>query len=166
MGVARIYGPHKSEMGKWKWKWTCACAKAQLGTWPAVSYLMQLSGSLSQSVLHMNLSQCSQPMVGVRASPLSRASVLRAASRDKNTTTPFMFHPRDVCSPSKQNASAFWTRPLGEWRQSGPMRSEYGCFPALQSQDEYQDIILAPHFGLFSWCWLWSQALCSAAVII
>ena len=35
------------------------------------SYLMQLLGSVSQSTLHMNLSQCSQPIVGVSASPLS-----------------------------------------------------------------------------------------------
>lgn len=41
---------------------------------PVVSYLMQLSGSLSQSVLHRNLSQCSQPIVGVSARPLSNAS--------------------------------------------------------------------------------------------
>lgn len=39
-----------------------------------VSYLMQLSGSLSQSILHKNLSQCNQPIVGVSASPLSNAS--------------------------------------------------------------------------------------------
>lgn len=49
---------------------------------PSFSYLMQLSGSRRQSVLHMNLSQCNQPMVGVRARPLSRAS---AAGTVKNT---------------------------------------------------------------------------------
>lgn len=38
------------------------------------SYLMQLSGSRWQSVLHMNLSQCNQPMVGFSARPLSSAS--------------------------------------------------------------------------------------------
>lgn len=37
-------------------------------------YLMQLFGSVSQSMLHMNLSQCSQPMVGFSARPLSSAS--------------------------------------------------------------------------------------------
>lgn len=49
---------------------------------PSFSYLTQLSGSRRQSVLHMNLSQCNQPMVGVRAKPLSRAS---AAGPVKNT---------------------------------------------------------------------------------
>jgi len=35
-------------------------------------YLMQLSGSFTQSVLHRNLSHESQPIGGVLASPLSR----------------------------------------------------------------------------------------------
>ena len=34
--------------------------------------LMQLCGSFSQSVLHLNRSQASQPMGGVIARPLSR----------------------------------------------------------------------------------------------
>ena len=34
---------------------------------------MQLCGSLTQSVLHLKRCQASQPMGGVRASPLSRA---------------------------------------------------------------------------------------------
>lgn len=37
-----------------------------------LSYLTQESGSPWQSVLHMKRSQCSQPMVGVIAKPLSR----------------------------------------------------------------------------------------------
>lgn len=52
------------------------------------SYLMQFSGSCVQSVLHINLSQCSQPMVGFSARPLSRASaagLLTASSRRANT---------------------------------------------------------------------------------
>lgn len=40
----------------------------------SVSYLMQLLGSLPQSILHMNLSQCNQPIVGFSARPLSSAS--------------------------------------------------------------------------------------------
>ena len=35
------------------------------------TYLMQLSGSLSQSVLHRNRSHDNQPIGGVRAKPLS-----------------------------------------------------------------------------------------------
>ncbi len=38
-----------------------------------MSHLMQLYGSLSQSVLHLNLSQANQPMGGVRANPFSKA---------------------------------------------------------------------------------------------
>lgn len=46
--------------------------------------LMQLSGSFAQSMLHINLSQWSQPMVGVSAKPLFKASVLKASK----TTSP------------------------------------------------------------------------------
>lgn len=35
------------------------------------AHLMQFWGSASQSMLHINLSQCNQPMVGVNARPLS-----------------------------------------------------------------------------------------------
>lgn len=52
------------------------------------SYLMQLSGSRRQSVLHMNLSQCNQPMVGFSARPLSSASAagpINAARPRTNT---------------------------------------------------------------------------------
>ena len=44
--------------------------------------LMQLWGSFSQSVLHLNLSQASQPIGGVRASPLSRARTPPHCRRD------------------------------------------------------------------------------------
>lgn len=37
------------------------------------TYLIQLCGSLTQSVLHLNLSQANHPMGGVRANPFSRA---------------------------------------------------------------------------------------------
>lgn len=42
----------------------------------ASTYLMQLSGSPSQSVLHLNRSQLSHPIGGVLASPLSKHSTL------------------------------------------------------------------------------------------
>lgn len=60
------------------------------------SYLMQLSGSRSQSVLHMNLSQCSQPIVGCRARPLSSASAAgggrRPRSERRNTPPSISIH--------------------------------------------------------------------------
>lgn len=60
------------------------------------SYLMQLSGSRSQSVLHMNLSQCSQPIVGCRARPLSSASAAgggrRPSSERRNTPPSISIH--------------------------------------------------------------------------
>lgn len=61
-----------------------------------VSYLMQLSGSRSQSVLHMNLSQCSQPIVGCRARPLSSASAAgggtKPRSERRNTPPSILIH--------------------------------------------------------------------------
>lgn len=54
-----------------------------------VSYLMQLWGSVSQSILHMNLSQCNQPMVGVSARPLSSASaagLIETTSASRNVS--------------------------------------------------------------------------------
>lgn len=56
------------------------------------SYLMQLSGSRRQSVLHMNLSQCNQPMVGFSARPLSSAS----AAGPMKATRPRTNTPRDI----------------------------------------------------------------------
>ena len=37
-----------------------------------LTHLMQFSGSFLQSVLHLNLSQVSHPIGGVRANPLSK----------------------------------------------------------------------------------------------
>ena len=58
----------------------------------SVFHLMQLCGSVSQSVLHRNLSQATQPMGGVLARPFSSASVdrredqgKRISSRDRGT---------------------------------------------------------------------------------
>lgn len=60
------------------------------------SHLMQLSGSWSQSVLHMNLSQCNQPMVGVRARPLSRASAAGPIKKTRANTEMYIFAPKRV----------------------------------------------------------------------
>ena len=42
-----------------------------------MSYLIQLSGSFLQSVLHLNRSHDNQPMGGVKARPLSNPCTLR-----------------------------------------------------------------------------------------
>lgn len=49
-------------------------------------YLMQFSGSPSQSVLHRNRSHDSQPMGGVRASPFSRAEATCKARHIASTS--------------------------------------------------------------------------------
>lgn len=113
---------------------------------PAVSgcfsHLMQLSGSLSQSILHMNLSQCSQPMVGVRARPLSKASaaglVKLKTARRKIALRIFTLY---LCSSSntirKNNSCLFHDlfphskraqpAPLDERHKSGPINSKCVC---------------------------------------
>lgn len=53
---------------------------------------MQLSGSLSQSVLHRNLSHESQPIGGVKARPLFRDSTLWHSSKmDANPKAIFKY---------------------------------------------------------------------------
>lgn len=58
---------------------------------------MQLSGSFLQSVLHLNLSQASQPIGGVLASPFSRQCVFFERKVVKTTTT--AIHDCDISLP-------------------------------------------------------------------
>lgn len=55
------------------------------GVTPYLLYLIQESGSSWQSRLHMKRSQCSQPMVGVIAKPLSRALAPGKLQRTRDT---------------------------------------------------------------------------------
>lgn len=55
------------------------------------TYLIQLSGSFLQSVLHLNRSQASQPMGGVKASPLSRPDIFPS----RHNTTHTVHKPTD-----------------------------------------------------------------------
>lgn len=50
-----------------------------------VYYLIQLSGSFLQSVLHLNLSQASHPMGGVRARPFSSPRTKLTKVKAKNS---------------------------------------------------------------------------------
>ena len=50
-----------------------------------ITHLMQLWGSLMQSVLHLNRSHASQPIGGVRASPLSSPLTPPPPSCRRNT---------------------------------------------------------------------------------
>lgn len=83
------------------------------------SHLMQLSGSWSQSVLHMNLSQCNQPMVGVRARPLSRASAAGPIKKTRANTEMYIFAPKRVAfyasGDNGQLDSVVWFHFLVSW---------------------------------------------------
>lgn len=57
---------------------------------------MQLSGSFSQSVLHLNLSQLSQPIGGVRARPLSNAFVIDVRERTSNVNITVILLTQDL----------------------------------------------------------------------
>lgn len=107
---------------------------------------MQLPGSLSQSILHMNLSQCSQPMVGVRARPLSKASaaglVKLKTARRKTALHIFCFAVQQTYSKRKKqlpvlrSISSFktcWARPLRHERHlSGPINSKCVCSSPME----------------------------------
>lgn len=96
------------------------------------SYLMQLSGSCLQSMLHINLSQCSQPIVGFSARPLSRASaagLLAASSRRANKPTNMsrQTNQKSFCSAfGLQFPCSMFIPPLSrDWRGSGPIRLKW-----------------------------------------
>ena len=69
------------------------------------THLMQLCGSLMQSVLHLKRSQASQPIGGVRASPLSRAwtpphcrrDTARSSVRRRREHEEEVVEDQDVC---------------------------------------------------------------------
>lgn len=78
---------------------------------------MQFSGSWSQAVLHMNLSQCNQPMVGVRARPFSRASAAGPIKNTRENTEMYIFALKRVAfyasSDNDQIDSVVWFHFLG-----------------------------------------------------
>lgn len=109
-----------------------------------VSYLMQLLGSLSQSILHMNLSQCSQPIVGFSARPLSNASavgLIKTRSARRHTDLHIVTFKLDTFCTTMPISDCVWIwiyflvynvfspPPLDDWRTSGPLESKcvYNC---------------------------------------
>lgn len=65
-------------------------------------YLIQLSGSFLQSVLHLNRSQASQPMGGVFTRPFSRANV-------KSATDTIKHHIHIICDILQKRTRFFLT---------------------------------------------------------
>lgn len=126
---------------------------------PGFSYLTQFSGSRSQAILHMNLSQCNQPMVGVSANPLSRAT---AAGPNKNHTriniNRYIFTLKHIIWDNDALDSVVWAyflfpwvRPLSDWRRCRPMGSKCVCDWPMSFSFFFKFKLFKPGSANFNW---------------